>query len=88
MAKTTEVRVLTTATRLPDVLDPTRTSVLVENLGPNTIWLSHDPGVTVGEGHQIATNSWRTFGGAPLWAICETDQEGGLAQTTIVTEYP
>lgn len=88
MAKTTAVPVQDTPTPLPETIDTTRTAVLVENLGLTTIWVSHDPNVAVGEAHQIATNTARTFGGAPLWAICQTPQEGGAESTTIVTEYP
>lgn len=88
MATTTTVNVGQEATPLPTTLDPRRTSVLVENQGPDDIWVGHTPSVGVGTSHKIATGTARTFGGGPLWGISATAQSGGLGDTTVVTEYP
>lgn len=90
MANTTEVPVQTTPTPLPATTATTRTSVLVENLGSEDIWVSHSVDqLASGEGHRVASNTAREFGGAPLWAVVtSTPQGGGAGDTTIVTEYP
>jgi len=90
MARTTQVPVQLTATALPETLDPTRSSVLVENLGAEAIWVSHTEGALAsGEGHKVAAGAYRTFGGGPLWAVAESlAQGGGAGDTTIITEYP
>lgn len=81
MADYTTVNVLNTvATSLTSGLTGTGyKTILVENGGPNPIYCSPDPAVTVNTGHEIAANDgWRSFPwNGPLYAIAATaDQDG------------
>lgn len=76
-----------TATRITAGLTGTGyKNVLVENGGPNPIYVSLDPAVTVDTGHEIAaSDGWRSFPyGGPLYAIAATAPQDGTGRNKTI----
>jgi hypothetical protein len=65
-----------------------RRSILVENNGPNAIWVGYDAGtLAAGMGHKVAPGTSREFPSDILYGIAETaDQTGVANDCTIVSE--
>jgi len=95
LARTQEVLVATTVTKLP--LRPGRKGTLLENRGPNPIWCGFSSTIAVGKAHKVAA-SGGTFvynGTESIWCVAETatqvTYDGSNPTTTggtVVSEVP
>lgn len=88
MADYTTVNVSdTTPTRLTASLTGTGyKTILIENGGPNPIYCSKDPSVTVDTGHEIAANDgWRSFPfDGPIYAVAATAAQDGTGRNRTI----